>query len=774
MLLPMSKAFLLVTMAAALEEEKIASIHCMEEDSGHNSLHLLQSKGRFTLSRDASLEPKAKLMKGVSYGPSLHTAPSETHHHDYFCDAAEPVWGGRGDLKIIQSLGANTVRLYGNDPKLAHGKFLDSAKSLGLDVIPGMGDKAFHGCKDSGTFSCFQGVKEAYLQNLQKGFLVGKEMNEYHPSIKYFIVVNEPELKLPGLSEPKKFAKAIVSAIDGVLEAEEEMKVIGPKPNLTVTFSFAFCDRCEHFVDRPGLGQIWTLKDALLNPQKYGVESKRNFTEFFQTRLTLSFNSGNPSDEIQSLFLKYYEESFPNTPIFVAEYHNPGNPHLGRDLVHMLKIAEKSSLLMGISFFEFQNRYDQAGHLIWGMFDPQKSSHQRQVKFEEISMDVPCLSPVFDHRSTIPEKLAHAYGGPGLAGLSEICMPEPEKVLVSKHGFKQMVGLGNITAMQHFIKRVVAKLGGFVPYVVPAEIAKMFMNPFSTYRDLEAMLVSHPQWARWDVFASCVADPEATDSQVSNKLSYICGLGYVDCGKVPSDCKGKLQDTASWVFGTHFREVVYSQDSTPKPLQNCYLDGAAQFVRSSIWKKSAVKHDCIVPLGWTDPNKVHISQHGFHLVWSNQDPVAMMVFIARALEHTGGKLKSRVPDSFIQEMLALEANFQGLQETLERRPSWATWDEAAACVPDKDAKARDIGAAIGLVCSKGVFDCGQIPDTCSNVWDKAAYTFGSYFKMLKNQHKKNTNPLYDCAFDGRAVFAGPHLYNQWNYTPECIVTLSPS
>lgn len=358
-----------------------------------------------------------------------------------------------------------------------------------------------------------------------------------------------------------------------------------------MTFSFAFCDRCEHFVDRPGLGQIWTLKDALLNPQKYGVESKRNFTEFFQTRLTLSFNSGNPSDEIQSLFLKYYEESFPNTPIFVAEYHNPGNPHLGRDLVHMLKIAEKSSLLMGISFFEFQNRYDQAGHLIWGMFDPQKSSHQRQVKFEEISMDVPCLSPVFDHRSTIPEKLAHAYGGPGLAGLSEICMPEPEKVLVSKHGFKQMVGLGNITAMQHFIKRVVAKLGGFVPYVVPAEIAKMFMNPFSTYRDLEAMLVSHPQWARWDVFASCVADPEATDSQVSNKLSYICGLGYVDCGKVPSDCKGKLQDTASWVFGTHFREVVYSQDSTPKPLQNCYLDGAAQFVRSSIWKKSAVKHE---------------------------------------------------------------------------------------------------------------------------------------------------------------------------------------
>ena len=361
-----------------------------------------------------------------------------------------------------------------------------------------------------------------------------------------------------------------------------------------VTFSFAFCNQCEQFADRPGLGQIWTLKDALLNPQKYGVDSKHNLAEFFRNRFTFSFNSGNPSDEIQSLFLKYYEAAFPSTPIFVAEYHNPGNPHLKKDIKNMLSIAETSSLLLGVSFFEFQNRYDQAGHLIWGMFDPQAASPVRQkvlrMKLEETSMEVPCLSPVFDRHSSIPEELAKAYGGPGLNS-SEICMPEPEKVLVSKHGFKQMVGLRNVTAMQVFIKRVVAKLGGFVPYVVPTEIARMFMNPFSTYRDLEAMLVSHPQWARWDMFASCVVDSDATDSMVANKLSYICGLGYVDCGKVPSSCKGKLHDTASWVFGTHFREVVYSQDSTPKPLQNCYLDGAAQFVRRSIWKKSSTKSE---------------------------------------------------------------------------------------------------------------------------------------------------------------------------------------
>lgn len=103
-----------------------------------------------------------------------------------------------------------------------------------------------------------------------------------------------------------------------------------------------------------------------------------------------------------------------------------------------------------------------------------------------------------------------------------------------------------------------------------------------------------------------------------------------------------------------------------------------------------LSQECVVPLGWTDPNKVHITQHGFYKVWSNQeisgfqipncvsgcleacvssdfhrfpsltapeyaiwtqDPTAMMVFILRALEHTGGRASSKVPDDFVKEML---------------------------------------------------------------------------------------------------------------------------
>ena len=49
------------------------------------------------------------------------------------------------------------------------------------------------------------------------------------------------------------------------------------------------------------------------------------------------------------------------------------------------------------------------------------------------------------------------------------------------------VGLNNITAMQQFVKRVVEKLGGFVPYVVPKEFAELFLHPQTSYSDLEAM-----------------------------------------------------------------------------------------------------------------------------------------------------------------------------------------------------------------------------------------------------------------------------------------------
>ena len=90
----------------------------------------------------------------------------------------------------------------------------------------------------------------------------------------------------------------------------------------------------------------------------------------------------------------------------------------------------------------------------------------------------------------------------------------------------------------------------------------------------------------------------------------------------------------------------------------------------------------------------------------------MKIFIARAVEHSGGEVNGTVPEKFVQEMLGLEGNFRDLQAHLSTHPSWATWTSRAACVPDRAAKAREVGVAIGQVCSKGLFDCGSIPAAC--------------------------------------------------------------
>ena len=223
-----------------------------------------------------------------------------------------------------------------------------------------------------------------------------------------------------------------------------------------------------------------------------------------------------------------------------------------------------------------------------------------------------------------------------------------------------------------------------------------------------------------------------------------------------------------------------------------------------------------------------------------------MVFITRAVEHTGGKLKNKVPDSFVKEMLVSRCKVWVWDFRCFRSvSSFILWPVVVCCGESNELRLWkptfwvcklnwkvDLRGLRGMkllpVCriekqrqeilvlelvsfvaraslivvkflhtatwqsnaqKRQLYRCYMILLRYSfllvspvfspslqrisgkgNVWDNAAYTFGSYFKILKQQHDKSTKPLYDCTFDGRAVFAGPHLYKQWNYTPECIVS----
>jgi len=360
--------------------------------------------------------PPPALMKGISYGPTPLMKPGNLPNDDFMCSAATQQWGkpGRNDLEVIKALGANSVRLYGNDPSADHSDFLDAALALDLRVLPGISDFPFlqspGSCKMAHGYDCSTTTFDAYLGNLRRGFLRNRS---YHPALAYVITINEPDMKLPDISQPKLFCKAIISAIDGILVAEEEAGVVGPRPNITVTFSFTICgNRCEHLGWKPSLGQMWMLRDAMQHPEKYGYKPRNDLGEVYRTRFTHSFNTGNPSFDIPGLFLEAYEKEFPDTPVFIGEYHCP-NQNAQIDVAKMLDIARNSALLQGISFFEYMVRYDVGGHTDFGLFSP--TAHRRNIPGSPLQgmsyfgqqYDVPCLVP----KDSLPWQLGAAFHG---------------------------------------------------------------------------------------------------------------------------------------------------------------------------------------------------------------------------------------------------------------------------------------------------------------------------------------------------------------------------
>merc|ERR1719428_1570038 len=86
---------------------------------------------------------------------------------DFMGDGSRFMWGpdGRNDLGIMQKMGANAVRLYGNDPRMDHKGFLDRAHDLGIEVIMGLSDYPYiqmpNNCQSTG-FDCFNNITDQY------------------------------------------------------------------------------------------------------------------------------------------------------------------------------------------------------------------------------------------------------------------------------------------------------------------------------------------------------------------------------------------------------------------------------------------------------------------------------------------------------------------------------------------------------------------------------------------------------------------------------------
>merc|ERR1740121_1324714 len=175
-------------------------------------------------------------MRGVAYAPLPCKGPCLTSE-DMLQEGYQPMWGAppaRDDLRVIRDLGANTVRLYhsiGLDGPGSHGLFLDRAESLGLDVMPGYHtyNAIYGGCPD---FDCYATWKSYTLKAFKQGFRRG---NSWYPAVSVLLLFNELDF-FRGYGRTAH-ARAAISALDGVLAAEQEAGVEPGRVKLSIAWS---------------------------------------------------------------------------------------------------------------------------------------------------------------------------------------------------------------------------------------------------------------------------------------------------------------------------------------------------------------------------------------------------------------------------------------------------------------------------------------------------------------------------------------------------------
>merc|ERR1719223_1928197 len=229
-------------------------------------------------------------------------------------------------------------------------------------------------------------------------------------------IINEPDLKMPhdadigDLHGVFDMCRAIISALDGMLDAEKEAGVEDPLINFTATMSYAVCLSCANFPGKPALGTISQLHDAMHNPKKYGYEPRNDILTAYKTRFTNSFNTQNPATDLEQQILDDYVKFFPSTPVYIGEYHHVGANQI-EDLSIVFDLIEQIPLFLGISFFEFLVAYWKLGsERAFGMFGLGNDT-KIDMPYYTRTYPIYCLEKTYPDLS---QAVTHVYGGKGI------------------------------------------------------------------------------------------------------------------------------------------------------------------------------------------------------------------------------------------------------------------------------------------------------------------------------------------------------------------------
>lgn len=289
---------------------------------------------------------------GMCYAPTPAKNVTTLPTDDYMAKWAQPLWGAGGsnrdDLNAIRQMGFRVLRVYGNDPRLSHVGFLNRCKALGLKVVVAFSDWPYTRdpdgmCATAPPYSCFAEVRQQFSAMLANGFVWRDMKNggqaQYHPAIEAIILINEPELKITYQGQIAKeslskgyYTKVLLSALDGALSAESDLKLAGPKPPFTVVHSFSTCESCISSVagnkagevpvgNHAALGFFYDFVLGALKPELFDYKPQHDLKEALQNRWALGFNTQDTSDVICSQVLEPLKDTpLSGLPIWAGEY----------------------------------------------------------------------------------------------------------------------------------------------------------------------------------------------------------------------------------------------------------------------------------------------------------------------------------------------------------------------------------------------------------------------------------------------------------------------
>mmetsp|Transcript_60352 Transcript_60352/g.139138 ORF Transcript_60352/g.139138 Transcript_60352/m.139138 type:complete len:478 (+) Transcript_60352:50-1483(+) len=343
---------------------------------------------------------------------------SEFPDDDVYSNWGEVFWSDkhRRDIANIATLGANAVRLYGNDDRLGKKDFLDTLARHNMKAITGMSNYFFADSPDAcikNQLDCHDVFRGTFTRILDGGEFVRNRY--YHNAIDVVVIMNEPDIILGWSNRTNNYLKGMVSALDGLLSAEKDREVKpwknGRLPMLSVAWSFSDSkvpcksDDCKNITQGDGLIHIcsedYFLKDArwpsaqdptqgecgpgiifmiqlarvMADPEgTVGYKPKNNVTKAYQERWVHSFNVFNQYEAVHRQVL----EQFGVNPLLnmhktlVTEYN--AKRYLAANQVQGdLEIMINTTLnpyLIGATYFEYQVSYNKMGEeRDWGLFE---------------------------------------------------------------------------------------------------------------------------------------------------------------------------------------------------------------------------------------------------------------------------------------------------------------------------------------------------------------------------------------------------------------------